>query len=215
MAFIKEHSSIKDIVICEDHPLIQAGIKISVQDVFPDLSSLRIGGTGKRVLTLIQEKKPDLVLVDLGLPDMSGTELIQELRSLYADLMIIVITSCDQAMVLEGVRLLNVQGIILKSSATEYLMMALRHVEKNPGKVFLDPSVKLILEANTEVCFTPREKEILGELVKGQSNQLIADKLGLSLATVRTHRANILQKSNIRTGAELIAWYLSGQGKRY
>lgn len=215
MSNAQNFPSIKDILICEDHPLIQAGIKISVESIFPDLKTLRIGSTGKRCLELMKEQTPDLALVDLGLPDMTGINLIQSLRLIDSSVKIIVITSCDTPSILDQVRKLKVQGIIQKSSSTEHLASAITSMRGYPDNIFLDPAVKAILETQSEVSFTMREHEILSELVKGQSNQQIADKFSLSLATVRTHRANILQKTNIRTGAELIAWYLSGQGKRY
>lgn len=77
---------IGDVLACENHPFVQLGLKASLKETLPHLRSLRLAGSGKEALRLAQEKRPDLVIVDLGLPDMSCLELIQRLREIWTDL---------------------------------------------------------------------------------------------------------------------------------
>ena len=77
---------IGDVLACENHPFVQLGLKASLKETLPHLPSLRLAGSGKEALRLAQEKRPDLVIVDLGLPDMSCLELIQRLREIWTDL---------------------------------------------------------------------------------------------------------------------------------
>ena len=204
---------IGDVLACEDHPFVQLGLNASLKETLPHLRSLRLAGSGKEALRLAQEKRPDLVIVDLGLPDMSGLELIQLLREMWTDLKILVVTSCDNPSTLLQAKRSGVVGIMQKSSSTELLAHALESV-RSGRTLFLDPAVSGLLQEHEEIEFTPREYEILQEIIQGLSNQQIADKLNCALTNVRFHRANILHKANVRSGAELAAWFSRGQSKR-
>lgn len=205
--------SIRNILVCEDHPFVQLGLKVSLTKAFPHLESLRIASTGGLALQLAKKQKPDLAVVDLGLPDMAGADLIQGLQKLWWGLKILVVTSCDNPTILLRTKKLGVAGIIQKSSSLEHLTSCLSQITSD-GRVFLDPAVKAILQEHDEIEFTPKEFEVLQEITQGLSNQQIADKMGCAVTTVRYHRANILHKTGIRTGAELAAWFLQGQRKR-
>ncbi len=206
--------SIRDILICEDHPLVQVGLKVSLKDAFPNLQHFKVAGTGKEALRLLEEYKPDLAIVDLGLPDMSGIDLIQKFKENSKDLRVLVVTSCDDPSTLSLAKKLNVEGIMRKTSSIEQLDSALSFMEENKDQTFLEPTVASLLQEYGEIDFTPQEYKILQDLVQGLSNPQIAEKLGCSISTVRFHRVNILQKTNIRTGAALRAWFLSWKGQR-
>ncbi len=201
-------SSIKNILICEDHQLIQLGLELSLRNLL-DLESCQMVSTGTQALHLAKMKKPDLVFLDLGLPDMNGINLIEQLHILWPDLKIVVITSCDSPPTLMRVKKLGVRAIMQKGASREHFIAAIQSLEK-PG-TYLDPVICSLLQGAELNEFTPREYEILEQITQGLSNQQIADKLGCALSTVRFHRANILQKANIRTGAELAAWFLRGK----
>ena len=105
-----------DILACEDHPFLQIGLKASLLASIPDLKSLRLAGNGADALRLAREKRPDLVIVDLGLPDMSGLDLILRLKELWSGIRILVVTSCDNPSILRQARKIGVAGILQKSS---------------------------------------------------------------------------------------------------
>lgn len=205
-------SSIKNILICEDHQLIQLGLELSLKKLL-NLESCQMVSTGAQALHQAKIKKPDLVFLDLGLPDMNGINLIEQLHLIWPNLNIVVITSCDSPPTLMRVKKLGVRAIMQKGASREHFIAAIQSLEKSG--TFLDPVICSLLKDAELNEFTPREYEILEQITQGLSNQQIADKLGCALSTVRFHRANILQKANIRTGAELAAWFLRGKRHHY
>jgi DNA-binding NarL/FixJ family response regulator len=205
-------SSISDVLLCEDHPFVQMGLELSLKDLFPGLRTLRKSMLGRDALRMAKERKPDLAFVDLGLPDISGLELIQELKTAWPDLKIVVVTGCDNAATLLRVKKLGVSGILQKVSSHDRLRIVVESIFLKPSvQTALDPRTTEILKSHRDVEFTPREYDVLQEIIQGKSNQQIAEKLGCALTTVRFHRANLFEKTGVRSAAELTAWFLQGQ----
>src|ERR1043165_5343735 len=101
-----------DIILCDDHPICQMGIEVALAKGTLKKIQLRKAFAGGEALTLAKEKKPDLVIVDLTLPDMTGVDLIKQLRGLFEDIRILVITNSSNAFILNQVVQLNVNGIL-------------------------------------------------------------------------------------------------------
>ncbi|MBX3020549.1 MAG: response regulator transcription factor [Bdellovibrionales bacterium] len=207
---------IHDVLLCEDHPFVLMGLEVVLKNLIPGLQRLRKSTTGEEAIGMARKQKPDLALVDLGLPDMGGGELIQQLKQLWPDLKIIVVTNCDNVSTLSQVKRLGVCGIMQKISSSDHLQQILEEAfSKNPKTPAMDPFTSSLLKNHEDIEFTPREYEVLQEIIQGLSNQQISEKLGCALTTVRFHRANILEKTGIRNAAELTAWFLQGQRKRH
>src|SRR5690606_5688677 len=151
-------------------------------------------------------QKPDLLIMDLGLPELSGIEVIKQLKPTLSETKILVVTSCDNPATLREVENLGVHAIIKKAASEILLQIALDHMEAPIDTIYLDNLTMAILEEKSVVEFTSRELEVLDLIVKGQPNQEIADKLGCALTTIRFHRANIMSKAGMRNAAELTAW---------
>ena len=198
------------ILVCEDHPFVQFGIKSLMDKIVPHCK-LIFSQTGREAISHLKQHRAELALVDLGLPDMTGVELISKLKSLNNSIKILVLTSCENPTVLKQVVNLGVSGVMQKASSAEELECAFLHIKNKKKNIYLDSYVKTILSVTDGISFTPKEVEVLQKIVKGLSNQEIADKLKCSIYSVRFHRANILSKTNMRSAAELTAWYLKGQ----
>lgn len=207
-------SQIKEVLICEDHSFIQLGIEIALKEILPEACSYAVAKCGAEAIALADSTQFHLAFVDLGLPDMSGTVVVEKLKEISPKTRIMVVTSCDNPLTLRQVEKLAPSAIIQKSSSSEHLKLAILQLEDRHSTTYLDEETRSLLGECEEIHFTAKENEVLSEIVQGLSNQEIAQRMGCSLTTIRFHRANILSKTGMKNAAELTAWYLQGQRKR-
>ncbi len=187
-----------NIVIIDDHPIVREGLKtfLSLSD---QLEVVGEAGTADEGLEVVKATQPELVLLDLQLPDYSGLKLIPKLRSLSSTVKIVVLTSfLDEESLREAMQL-GATGFLVKHSGPTALrdgiLAALR------GEISLDPeAIKILVtpQNNPLKDLTPREKEVLAQVAQGLSNKAIANKLGISEKTVKTHMTSILSKLNLK-----------------
>lgn len=202
-----------NVLICEDQSFCQMGIELALKASLPSLKKIRKCATGMAAIKAAKDEAPDLALVDLGLPDISGIEVIRSLRAMLPELVIVVVTGADEPNLLQQAVTLKVDGIMRKVSSSEHLKEILDAVAERAGRpeTVLDPEVSRLLNSRENVNLTPREYEVLELIVKGRSSRQIAEQLNCGLTTVRFHRANIIDKTNMRNTAELTAWFLMRQ----
>lgn len=189
------------ILIIDDHPLVSDGIKTMVKDE----SALQIVGSSKtaaEALTFLTTTEPDIILLDISLPDMDGLQLCEKIRLTHKQVKIIGLTSTNEAGIITGLLQRGGNGYLLKNMERSDLLDAIETVMK--GKVYLSAAANdKILErfqnskpVTDSVVLTRREKEILLLLADGLNGPQIAEKLFLSPLTVETHRKNLLRKFN-------------------
>jgi len=189
------------------------GIEGALKNTFTDTVHIRKASLGKELLQLVSEKMPNLVILDLGLPDISGIDLIRTLRGISADLKILLLTSNDNPILLNQALLYKVNGILLKTYSIQNIAQVLKELELYKDQVYIDPSVESLFNENPSTPLTKREHEVLNLLAKGRTNKEVATLLNCSAETIKSHRSNIMAKSQTRNSAEMIAWYLQGNGK--
>lgn len=190
------------ILIIDDHPLVLDGIKTMLKDE----ASIRIVGTCKtagEALNFLANENPDIILLDISLPDMNGLELCEKIRKNNKDVKIIGLTSTNEAGIITGFLQRGGNGYLLKNMERDELLTAIQVVLK--GKVYLSAAandrvleqfIKVKSVADDVPLLTRREKEILQLLADGLKGPLIAEKLSLSPLTIETHRKNLLRKFN-------------------
>lgn len=206
------HNELSNIVICEDHFVTAIGIEFLLREHL-DSSTITKVTSGKKALEFFAKNAPDLLIVDLGLPDISGVEVIKELRNTSPESKIIALTGLSDPHILRQVYQLKVNGILKKSNSARNISEALNFLKTNKGATFLDSSVRSILEDEKTYVPTKREYEVLELMSKGHTSEQIAEQLECSLTTVKTYRSRIMAKSGCRNSAEIISWYLKGNGK--
>jgi len=201
------------ILIVDDHIVVRKGIK-ALLATEPTLEVLDEAEDGLEAIAKYEELKPDVLLLDLLMPKMSGIEVIRELKSKYSDVKILVLTSfAADEQVFPAIKA-GALGYLLKDSQPEELIEAIRQVHQ--GESSLSPSVarKVLQEVFkpgekplSPDPLTKREVEVLQVLAKGKSNREIGEILSITEATVRTHVSNILAKLHLasRTEAALYA----------
>lgn len=201
------------VMIVDDHETIRRGLIIFLE-VFEDLVLVGEAGDGHEAVRLYQEIAPDVILMDLVMPEMDGIEAIGQIVAEQPEIRILVLTSfAADDKVFPAIKA-GAQGYLLKDSDPQELIQAIYQVHQ--GESSLHPTIahKLLQELSspseqppTPDPLTPREVEVLRLVAQGHSNQGIADILVISEATVRTHVSNILGKLHLasRTQAALYA----------
>jgi len=208
-----EQSEIIRVLVVDDHAIIRKGIR-AVLDLVSDIDLVGEAENGKQAITLDLELTPDVVLMDLMMPEMDGIACIKQIREKRPKACILVLTNfAGEDMIFPAIKA-GAMGYHLKDSSPEALEEAIRQVYR--GEPSLHPLIaKKVLEElhappkdqDGYESLTPRELEVLNLIAKGLENREIAEQLVVSEATVRTHVSNILGKLHLasRTQAALYA----------
>ena len=201
------------LIIADDHAVVREGLR-SLIETEEGLQIVGEAENGREAVDLVAQRSPDVVLLDLVMPEMDGIAAIESIRRLETDVRILVLTSfTDDEKVFAAVKA-GAHGYLLKDSSPAQLLRAIRDVAE--GLPSMDPTVarKLIQEVQrksdlppTEEPLSERELDVLRYLARGFSNQEIGTELFISERTVRTHVSNILAKLHLanRTQAALYA----------
>jgi len=191
------------ILIVDDHPVVAEGIRKLIQDS-QTANVIGVAGTAKSCLDFLRWEKPDVILLDIGLPDMSGIELCKAIKVRDASLKVLALTTFNERSTVVNMMKSGADGYVLKNSDTEEIIEAITVVFKG-GKYICDSADALLKETTSnELLLTNREKEVLKLIAEGFTNQEIAEKLFISPLTVDSHRKNLITKLEARNTASLI-----------
>lgn len=203
------------VVIADDHTILRQGLK-SLLESEEDLSIVGEASNGMEAVKLSEEVKPDIVVMDISMPVMNGFEATAAIRTKVPDTKILALTQHDSEEYLFKLISSGASGYVLKKTAASELVFAIRAA--CDGLAYLSPLMtkKLVNEhlrimrdvKNKEDILTPRETEVLKFVADGLTNQEIADKLVLSLKTVQTHRAHLMEKLKLHDRTELVKYAL-------
>lgn len=205
------------IIIIDDHSLIREGLKtiLSRNERYEIVGESDSGHEGFR---LVKKLKPDLVLLDLSLPDIGGLNLIQDILKAYGDTRILIISMHSNIDYIAKAFQLGAMGYIVKESAAETLLNAIEIILK--GQYFMDTSVsqqvvkklagftekESVRHSNGYESLTPREQEVMTLLAEGMSISQVADRLFISPKTAENHRSKIMRKLNLHSSIELVRY---------
>jgi len=205
------------ILVIDDHPLVGDGISMMVKEI-THLQILTVCKTGKEALVFLEKTSPDVILLDISLPDIDGLELCTLIRKKNKQSKIIGLTSTNEAGIITQLLANGGNGYLLKNMEREELITAIDEVMN--GRIFLSKAAnQKILEQfhslkdalKNKPVLTRREKEILKLLYEGLTGPQIAEKLFLSPLTVETHRKNLMQKLNVNSVQQLLK--VAGENK--
>jgi DNA-binding NarL/FixJ family response regulator len=203
-----------NIVIAEDHTILREGLKALLSSQ-QDLKVVGEAGDGLEAIRCVQSHHPDLILLDLSMPRMTGLDAIKEIKRVNTDTKIIVLTVHSTEEYILATLQAGADGYVLKDAHSSELMTAIRHVLD--GRRYLSPSISgTIIDGLLEgkkasairsawETLTQREREILKLIAEGHKNKDIADLLCISVKTVEKHRANLMEKLDLHNVAALTA----------
>lgn len=193
------------VLVVDDHPMMRFGI-IGVINSCPDMKVVGEAGTGEEALRIFPDCRPDIVLMDLRLPQISGAETIRTLRSRSPKIKVLVLTTYEGDEDIHQALEAGASGYIIKGMSHKVLIDGIRSVRD--GRKFIpDPVADILKGRPPHSELTPRELEILALIVAGKSNRQIADTLRITEPTVKGHVSVILERMGVgdRTQAAVAA----------
>jgi len=205
------------LLLVDDHPIVLEGLRSALQK-FEDIEIVGEASTGKEAIVKAQSILPTLILIDIGLPEMSGIEAAREILKTAPGIKILILTLHDDREYITQSIQTGIQGYVLKDSSPAELIQAIRSVAK--GGTFFSPRIaKKILDdlvARKRTTLDPeqkpltkRELEVLGKIAEGLCNKEICSLLCIGLRTVESHRSRIMKKLNIHSVAGLTKYTIS------
>jgi two-component system response regulator NreC len=201
------------VLIADDHAIVRAGLRALVHsEATMELVGEATGGY--EALELVSEAQPDVLVLDLSMPDLDGISVTKKIKPQFPSLHILILTIHeDQALLRESLRA-GAGGYILKHAAEAELISAIHTLLR--GDLYVDPSMlRLLLKDETSPVttvsrsaetLTPRETEVLKLIVQGNTNRQIGEELNISVRTAESHRANICGKLGLQSRVELVRY---------
>lgn len=207
----------KTIFIVDDHPMFREGLK-SIIARNPELEVVGEAGEGKAALEMVINLRPDLVVLDISLPDVSGIDLSREIKGILPDTQTLIVSMHAKIDYITSAFQAGAKGYVVKDAPSEKILQALDLVSR--GEYFMDSSIapqvverlaegskpKAKISDPAYDILTPREQEILRLIAEGQSIKQMADRLCISPKTVENHRTNIMVKLNLHSTLEMVRY---------
>jgi len=212
------------ILLVDDHSLVRSGL-MKLLEPQKEFQVVGEAGDGEEAIALVKKHQPDVVLMDLSMPKMSGLEATKIIGEKYPHVRVLVLTMHDNEEYVFQILKAGAGGYILKDSGREELVKAIQAVAR--GEKYFSSRISEImvqgylkkgeaktpLEGSDDLPLTKREREVLAFVAEGLNNQQIAEKLFISPRTVDTHRTNIMQKLDIHDTANLVRFAIEQQKK--
>jgi DNA-binding NarL/FixJ family response regulator len=196
------------VVIADDHKVVRVGLE-QLLETFDDVEFLGSGAGGEQAVALCEQYRPDVLLLDLSMPDLDGIEVTKRLRDASPHTKVVVFTSfSDRERIVQALDA-GAVGYLLKDAEPEELHAAVQAASR--GEAPLTPRAAAALLAHrrdrpAEIELTPREREVLGLVVDGLANKQIARRMGISEKTVKGHLTNLFQRIGVADRTQAALW---------
>jgi len=204
---------VTSVLIVDDHAVVRAGLKLLI-DAEDDLEAAGEAGSAREAIFEARSLKPDVVLLDVVMPDQSGLEIIPQLLHENDQMKILVLSMQDEPSYVREAFEAGASGYVLKEAADAEVVAAIREVSRGGRYVHPELGARLVAAETEERRraeedpLSDREREVLRLLALGHTNQEIAKQLFISVRTAETHRAHIMQKLRLSSRAELVRYAL-------
>jgi len=203
------------IVLVDDHPVVLAGVKALLQSS-PEFEVIGEAVSGEAALELISQANPDIAVIDISMPDLNGLELAERLAATCPEVKLLAQTFHEDQAYVQRLLQLGVRGYILKRSAAEGLVQAVRAIAA--GGIYLDPSIaeKALVTSPPQASrdgdpgkgeeLSPRELDVLKLTAQGYTNKEIATRLAVGIKSVETYKARATAKLKLHSRAEIVRY---------
>jgi|SRR5689334_4582548 two-component system, NarL family, response regulator NreC len=203
------------VLLADDHTILRAGLKMML-NAQPDIEVVGEASDGRQVVVEAQRLLPDVILMDITMPEVNGIEATRQVKRLLPETRVLVLTMHENEEYLFQMLRAGAAGYMLKEAADTELISAIRVVSS--GRFYLSPSAQTMMvsdylqrvrtgeERDSYGALTEREREILKLVAEGYTNAQIGERLFISPKTVDTHRTHIMDKLNLHSRAELVKY---------
>ncbi len=201
------------IIIADDHGVVRTGLRTLLL-AESDMELVGEARGGYEAIECVAEEKPDVLLLDISMPDLDGIEVTREIKKHQPETRILILTIHEDQALLQEVLKAGASGYVLKRSAESELISAIKIIMR--GDMYIDPSMARGLFSTSEDStkkpnelvepLTPREKEVLEHIVVGYTNKQIAEEFNISIRTVEGHRANLTSKLGLKSRVDLVRY---------
>lgn len=201
-----------DLILIEDHAMVRAGFRMLLE-AQPDMAIIGEAESGAEGLAMLETVLPDVILLDVSMPEMGGAEVAETIKTQYPEVRILAVTIHDNQAYLLQMLDAGVDGYLPKRAAADELVNAVRAVHS--GERYIHPSLVGALvngyltrpeEKPKSRDLTPRQREVLELVADGLTSQKVAEKLGLSARTVDRHIENMLRRLKMHSRVELVRY---------
>lgn len=196
------------ILLADDHPVVRQGFKL-ILDEQPDMEIVGEAGNGREALALAESLKPDVVVMDVAMPELNGIEATRRMADAAPHARVVALSMHKDSVYVREILRAGARGYLLKDSVAADLVSAVRSVARGEG--YISPAVSnAVLDdyrrhvTNPIDTLTSREREVLQMLAEGKTNKEIAGILNLSVYTVDAHRGRIMEKLNLHSINEMV-----------
>lgn len=204
------------ILLVDDHEMVRDGLRMLI-DAQPDLTVVGEADNGRAAVSLARQLQPDVVVMDVAMPELNGLKATEQLRELYPSLKILTLTRYADDRYLHQLLKAGVNGYVLKQSASDELVRAIRAVAA--GKSYLDPAMmerivgsvvgkRPVRGVPAEKNLSHREEEVLRLSAWGYLNKEIAGHLQISIKTAEAHKANAMAKMGMKSRIDIVRYAL-------
>jgi len=194
------------VIIADDHHLVRRGVR-ALLDKATDIEVVGEASTGQEAIELVRELEPHVVVMDISMPRMDGTQASEQILAMDLPVEVVILSMHSDSIVAQQLLREGVKGYLLKNSIADELPLAIRSASK--GQVYLSPAISdsvlntLMMPQQGEIpespaeLLTPREREVLQLIAEGHTNNAIAEILTISVKTVEKHRASLMSKLDV------------------
>ncbi|KPK94991.1 MAG: hypothetical protein AMJ94_00670 [Deltaproteobacteria bacterium SM23_61] len=204
------------ILLADDHILLRQGLKRILAET-PNLQVVGEAGDGLELLKILKKETPDMVILDISMPNLRGIEATREIKTFWPKVKILILTMHRDKEYFEQAMRVGADGYLLKEAADKELFLAIEKIRE--GKIFISPFFSSEMAADWIQIqrgrgtpepdpLTLREKEILKLVAEGKTNREIANLLTISVRTVENHRANLMKKLSLKKTPDLVKYAL-------
>jgi DNA-binding NarL/FixJ family response regulator len=209
------------ILIVDDHEVVRRGLRVLIEQ-HPEWEVCGEAKDGREAVEKARELKPDVVVMDIGMPELNGLEATRQILKAARRTEVLILTAHESEQLVREVLEAGAHGYVLKSAAGRDLVNAIEALSKREA-FFTNSVAKIVLQSygkkgspeesseKLPLLLSPREREITQLLAEGKSNNEIAEVLYISAKTVETHRAHIMEKLNLHSIAELVHYAIRNQ----